>query len=188
MSSALRLSDAPADPGRLLGEGGLVQIDPSAFVARGAVITGDVRLGPMASVWFGCVLRGDTDRIEVGAGSNIQDGTIIHCDDGDPTVIGEGVTVGHRCVLHGCTVEDGALIGMGAVVLNGARIGAQCLVGAGALVTQGKVFPPRMLILGSPARALRPLTPEELESVASSAQHYVDAGRAYRARGWHVAP
>jgi carbonic anhydrase/acetyltransferase-like protein (isoleucine patch superfamily) len=166
----------------------LLQVDPSAFVARGAVVAGDVSLGAHASVWFGCVLRGDTDAIVVGARSNLQDGTIVHCDEGDPTLIGEGVTVGHRVVLHGCTIGDGALIGMGAIVLNRAQIGAQCLVGAGALVTQGKVFPPRMLILGSPARPVRALTGEEIDGLARSAQHYVDAGRVWREAGWHADP
>lgn len=184
-TTPLRLSTAPEDPAGLIGRE-RVEIDPTAFVARGAVVTGEVRLGAEASVWFGCVLRGDTDAIHIGARSNIQDGTIVHCDEGEPVHIGEGVTVGHRCVLHGCTIEDGALIGMGAVVLNGARIGARCLVGAGALVTQGKGFPPGMLILGSPARALRPLGPEELASLEHATQHYVDAGRAYRDRGWHT--
>lgn len=164
--------------------GGGPQIDPSAFIAEGAVVVGDVVLHPRSSVWFGCVLRGDTDRITVGEGSNVQDGTIIHGDEGDPTTLGAGVTVGHRVVLHGCTVEDGALIGMGAVVLNGAVIGARCLVGAGALVTQGKVFPPEHLVLGNPARALRPLRPEELEGLAASAAHYVAAGAQYAAAGW----
>jgi carbonic anhydrase/acetyltransferase-like protein (isoleucine patch superfamily) len=161
-----------------------VEVDASAFVADDARLLGRVRLGPLSSVWFGCVLRGDTDRIEVGARSNIQDLTVIHCDEGEPTVIGAGVTVGHRVVLHGCTVGDGALIGMGAVVLNRAVIGEQCLVGAGALVTGGKVIPPRMLVLGSPARAVRPLTDAELADLADSAAHYVDAGSAYRQAGW----
>jgi carbonic anhydrase/acetyltransferase-like protein (isoleucine patch superfamily) len=161
-----------------------VEVDGSAFVADDARLLGRVRLGPQSSVWYGCVLRGDTDRIEIGARSNVQDLTVVHCDEGEPVIVGEGVTVGHRVVLHGCTVGDGALIGMGAVVLNRAVIGAQCLVGAGALVTGGKVIPPRMLVLGSPARAVRPLTEEELADLADSAAHYVDAGAAYRAAGW----
>ena len=148
-SRGLVVSPAPADATSTIG----ARVHPSAFVARGAVVVGDVELGEDASVWFGCVLRGDTDRIRVGARSNIQDGTIIHCDEGEPVHIGDGVTVGHRCVLHGCTLGDGALVGMGAIVLNGARVGARCLIGAGALVTQGKVFPPGMLVIGS--RGLR---------------------------------
>lgn len=161
-----------------------IQVDPTAYIAPGAVLIGDVSIGAGSSVWFGCVLRADTDRIQIGAGTNIQDLTVIHGDAGDPTIIGDGVTVGHRVVLHGCRIGDGALIGMGAIVLNNAQIGAQCLVGAGALVTGGKVFPPRTLILGSPAKAVRELTPEELADNASSAQHYRDAAVAYRDGSW----
>lgn len=171
-------------PPRLTLDPAQIRVDPTAFIAPNAVLVGDVQIGAFSSVWFGCVLRGDTDRIHIGARSNVQDLTVIHNDAGDPTTLGEGVTIGHRVVLHGCTVGDGALVGMGAVVLNNARIGEQCLVGAGALVTQGKVFPPRTLILGSPARAVRPLTDAELADIAASAQHYVDATVQYRQGGW----
>jgi carbonic anhydrase/acetyltransferase-like protein (isoleucine patch superfamily) len=170
--SALRLDPA------------LIQVDPSAYIAPGAVLVGDVSIGARSSVWFGCVLRADTDRIQIGAGSNIQDLTVIHGDAGDPTIIGDGVTVGHRVVLHGCRIGDGALIGMGAIILNNAEIGAQCLVGAGALVTMGKVFPPRTLILGSPAKAVRELTQAEIDDNAASAEHYRDAAIAYRDGAW----
>lgn len=158
-----------------------------AFVARGATVLGEVTLGPASSVWFGAVLRADTMPIVVGARSNIQDGSVLHGDAGEPLHIGEGCTIGHGVVLHSCIIEDGALIGMGATVLNGARIGSRCMVGAGALVTPGKVFPPEHLILGSPARAVRPLREDELADLAVSAQHYVDAGAEYAAAGWGLA-
>lgn len=161
------------------------QLHPDAFVARGAVVVGDVHLGAEASVWFGAVVRGDTEAIRIGARSNVQDGSVVHVDDGFPVTVHEGVTIGHNCIVHGCEIHDGALIGMGSVVMNGVVVGAQCLVGAGALLTSGKVFPPRMLILGSPARAVRPLTDVELADIAASAAHYVEAGRAFRVAGLH---
>ena len=163
-----------------------VSAAPDAFVAKGATVLGDVVLGPASSVWFGAVLRGDTMPIRLGARSNIQDGSVLHGDAGEPLIVGEGCTVGHGVVLHSCTVGDGALIGMGATVLNGAHIGAGCIVGAGSLVTSGKRFPDRHLVLGSPAKAVRPLTDEEVADLEVSAQHYVDAGRQYAAAGWGV--
>ena len=146
----------------------------TAWVADSAQVIGNVSLGPQASVWFGAVLRGDTDAIRIGSGSNIQDGSVLHADVGAPLTIGAHVTVGHKVMLHGCTIGDGALIGIGAIVLNGAQIGRQCIVGAGALVTEGKIFPDGHLILGSPARAVRPLTPEQLAGLQHSAAHYID--------------
>jgi len=142
------------------------------WVAPSATVLGDVVLEEDVSVWFGAVLRGDCARLHVGAGSNIQDGSVLHADEGIPLRIGRNVTVGHQCMLHGCTVEDGALIGIGAVVLNGAVIGAGSLVGAKSLVPEGKEFPPGSLILGSPARVVRGLTAEQQAMIAHGAEHY----------------
>jgi len=157
------------------------QIPASAWVAESAQVMGQVTLGEGASVWFGAVLRGDSDRITVGAGSNVQDASVLHVDSGVPLVVGERVTIGHKVVLHGCTIGDESLIGIGAVVLNGAKIGRNCLVGAGALVTEGKEFPDGSMIIGSPAKAVRQLTPEQIEGLRRSAAHYVENARRYRA-------
>lgn len=132
------------------------------------------------SIWFNTVLRGDNDPITIGSGSNIQDGSVLHTDNGVPLTIGRHVTVGHQVMLHGCTIGDESLIGIGAVVLNGAVIGRHCLVGAGALVTEGKTFPDGSLIIGSPARVVRQLTPEQIEALRRSAQHYIENARRYR--------
>ena len=156
------------------------EVDPSAFVADSAQIMGDVRICAQASLWFGVIARGDTDRIHVGQRSNIQDGTVLHADEGIPLFIGENVSVGHKVMLHGCTIGDGSLIGIGAVVLNNARIGRNCLVGAGALVTEGKEFADGSMILGSPARAVKTLSEEQIAGLHHIAQHYVDNARTYR--------
>jgi len=161
-------------------DGLLPQVHPSAFVADSAQVIGDVTLAENSSVWFGAVIRGDSDRISIGAGSNIQDGSVLHVDSGCPLTVGERVTVGHRVVLHGCTIGDETLIGIGAVVLNGARIGRNCLVGAGALVTEGKEFPDGSMILGSPAKAVRQLTPEQIEGLRRSAEHYIGNARRFQ--------
>jgi carbonic anhydrase/acetyltransferase-like protein (isoleucine patch superfamily) len=142
-------------------------------------LIGDVRLGPRASVWFGAVIRADNTPILIGEDSNIQDGAVGHSDPGAPLTIGAGVTVGHQAILHGCTVRDGALIGMGARILNGAVIGERCLVAAGALVTEGKSFEPGMLIVGTPARVLRPLSEQELAMLELSAAHYAEKAAHY---------
>lgn len=162
-------------------EGVAPQVADSAWVADSAQVMGNVHLGEDASVWFGAVVRGDCESITIGAGSNVQDASVLHADFGKPLVIGERVTVGHQVMLHGCTIGDETLIGIGAVILNGARIGKNCLVGAGALVTEGKEFPDGSMILGSPARVLRQLTPEQIEGLRQSAQHYVDNARSFRA-------
>ena len=133
-----------------------------------------------SSVWYGVVVRADTDRIRIGRGSNIQDNTVLHTDAGIELVIGENVTVGHQCMLHGCSIGDGSLIGIGAIVLNRARIGRHCVVGAGALVTEGKEFPDYAMILGSPAKVVKTLTPEEAERFQHGAAHYVDNARRHR--------
>lgn len=150
-----------------------------AWVAPTAVLTGDVRLGPGASVWYGCVLRGDGDVIAIGANSNVQDLTVMHADPGKPVHVGDGVTIGHRALLHGCTIGDGALVGMGAIVLNHADVGAGSLIGAGALVIEGATIPPRSLVLGSPAKVIRTLTDEEVAAIAGNADVYLRLAARY---------
>jgi len=152
----------------------------SAWVADNAQVVGDVVLAEDSSVWFGATLRGDTETITVGRGSNVQDGSVLHADVGFPLSIGENVTVGHQVMLHGCTVGDESLIGIGAIVLNGAKIGRHCLVGAGSLVTEGKEFPDGSMIMGSPAKLVRPLTPEQIEGLRRSARHYTANADRYR--------
>jgi carbonic anhydrase/acetyltransferase-like protein (isoleucine patch superfamily) len=156
-------------------------ISDSAWVADSAQVIGDVALAQDVSIWFGAVLRGDTEPMRIGRGSNIQDGSVLHADIGKPLTVGEDVTVGHKVMLHGCTIGDGSLIGIGAVVLNGARIGRHCLVGAGALVTEGKEFPDGSMIIGAPAKAVRQLTPEQIEGLRASARGYVENARRYKA-------
>ncbi len=156
-------------------------VDPSAWVADSAQVIGQVSLAAGASVWFGVVIRGDKASISVGKGSNIQDNSVLHADRGMPLVIGEQVTVGHLAMLHGCSVGDGSLIGIGAVVLNGAIIGKHCLVGAGALVTEGKTFAAGSMIMGSPAKAVRELSPEQITALKMGAQHYVGNAARYKA-------
>lgn len=151
-----------------------------AWVADSAQVIGDVELGEGASVWFGAVLRGDNTRLQIGARSNVQDGAVIHSDTGWPATLGCDVTVGHQAMLHGCTVGDGSLIGIQAVILNGARIGKSCLVAAGAVVTEGKVFEDGWLIMGAPAKAVRPLTPEQIAGLARSAAGYVAKAQKFR--------
>ena len=161
-------------------DGTAPRIAASAWVADSAQVMGNVELADDCSVWFGTVIRGDTDEIRVGRGTNIQDGSVLHADRDKPLHIGEDVTVGHQVMLHGCTVGDGSLIGIGAVVLNGAKIGKGCIVGAGALVTEGKEFPDGSMILGSPAKAVRALTPEQQEGLRWSARHYVENAQRFR--------
>ena len=150
------------------------QVPPGCFVAPGAHLIGDVLCGGQVSIWFGAVVRADNARIIVGAGSNIQDCAVLHVDPGMPLTIGERVTVGHQAMLHGCTIGNGSLIGIGAVVLNGARIGENCLVGAKALVTENTVIPDGSLFIGSPGKLVRPLTQEQIENMHSAAQHYME--------------
>jgi carbonic anhydrase/acetyltransferase-like protein (isoleucine patch superfamily) len=161
-------------------DGAAPKIAESAWVADSAQVMGNVVLAEDVSIWFGVVIRGDTETIRIGRGSNIQDLSVLHADHGMPLTVGEDVTVGHQVMLHGCTVGDGSLIGIGAVVLNGAKIGKGCLVGAGSLVTEGKEFPDGSMILGSPAKVVRQLTPEQLEGLRQSAKHYVDNARRFR--------
>ena len=148
------------------------------FIAPNAAVIGNVTLHENSSVWFSCVLRGDAERIEVGASSNIQDGTVLHADPGFPMVVGSNVTVGHNAMLHGCTIGDGSLVGIGAIVLNGAKVGKGCLVGANALVTEGMEIPDGSLVLGSPAKIKTQLSPEQQLGLMHNADHYVgNAGR-----------
>lgn len=156
------------------------QLAPSSWVADSAQVIGRVTLGAQASIWFGTVARGDTDHLHIGAGSNIQDACVLHADAGKPLHIGERVTVGHQVMLHGCSIGDGSLIGIGAVVLNGAKIGKNCLVGAGSLVTEGKEFPDGSMILGSPAKVVRQLTAEQIAGLQQSAQSYIDNAQRFR--------
>jgi carbonic anhydrase/acetyltransferase-like protein (isoleucine patch superfamily) len=151
--------------------------DGRYFVAPGAHLIGRVELREDANVWFNCVLRGDNEWIAIGARANIQDNSILHTDMGFPLTIGADCTIGHNVVLHGCTIGDGSLIGMGATILNGAKIGKNCLVGANALVTEGKEFPDNSLIVGAPAKVVRELGEDSREKLLESARHYVENGR-----------
>lgn len=153
----------------------------SCWVADSAQVMGRVEMGEDSSVWFGSVLRGDSEQIRIGKRTNVQDGSVLHADPGVPLLLGDDVTIGHKVMLHGCIVGDGSLIGIGAVVLNGAKIGKGCLVGAGSLVTEGKEFPDGSMILGSPAKAVRQLTPEQSADLARIAGHYVDNAAKFRA-------
>ena len=153
----------------------------SAWVADSAQVIGRVALAQDVSIWFGTVVRGDTEIIRIGRGSNIQDACVLHADMGKPLTVGEDVTVGHKVMLHGCTVGDGSLIGIGAVVLNGARIGKHCIVGAGSLVTEGKEFADGSMIMGSPAKVVRELSPEQKQGLVKSAQMYVLNARRFKA-------
>jgi carbonic anhydrase/acetyltransferase-like protein (isoleucine patch superfamily) len=152
-----------------------------AWIAPSADVIGDAHISDDASVWFGAIIRADNTPIVVGARSNIQEGAVLHSDPGAPLVIGNDCTVGHRAVLHGCTIGDRVLVGMGAIVLNRAVIGNECIIGAGALVTEDKTFPPRSLIVGSPARAIRTLDDRAIAMLAASAAHYVEKATRYAA-------
>lgn len=149
------------------------------FIAPNATVVGDVELGEGVTVWYQAVVRGDSNTIKIGSNTNIQDGTIIHVDHDAPVEVAENVTIGHQCLLHGCTIEKGALIGMGSTILNHAVIGENSLIGAGSLVTEGKVIPPNVLAFGRPAKVIRPLTEEEIEKNRQNIQHYVDLGEKY---------
>lgn len=162
------------------GQGPELPADGSYFIAETADVIGKVRLLSHASVWFGAVLRGDNEWIEVGEGSNVQDNSTCHTDRGFPLVIGKNCTVGHNVILHGCTLEDGALVGMGSIVMNGARIGRESIVGAGSVITEGKQFPPHSLIIGSPARVIRTLEPAQVAAMGSAAKFYAANGPRFK--------
>ncbi|RCS22005.1 gamma carbonic anhydrase family protein [Phyllobacterium salinisoli] len=155
------------------------------WIAPDATLIGRIKLGKGVGIWFGVVLRGDNELIDIGRNTNVQEHTVMHTDMGYPLTIGEGCTIGHRAMLHGCTIGDNSLIGIGAIVLNGARIGRNSLVGAGALVTEGKEFPDNSLIIGTPARVARILDEKSAEQLRASAQHYVDNGARFR-RGLEI--
>ena len=169
--------------------GGMIQgfrsrypaIDATAFIAPGVSIIGRVTVGAEASVWFGCVLRGDVNRIAIGQATNIQDGSILHVDDDHPCLIADHVHVGHHVNLHGCVVGSGAMIGIGAIVLSGARIGREAIVGAGSVVLEGTRIPPRMLAVGVPARVVRPVTARDLAYVRRWVKKYVQLAKIYKA-------
>lgn len=152
------------------------KIEMERFIASNATVIGDVTLSEDVTIWYQAVLRGDSNWIKVGQRTNIQDGTIVHVDHDAPVDIAENVTVGHQCMLHGCTIEKGALIGMGTTILNHAVIGENSLIGAGSLVTEGKVIPPNVLAFGRPAKVIRPLTKEEIQKNKENIQHYVEIG------------
>jgi carbonic anhydrase/acetyltransferase-like protein (isoleucine patch superfamily) len=151
-----------------------MKIHPKAFVHRAALVFGSVTLGARASVWPGAVIRADSDAIEIGEDSNIQDGTIVHVDDGVPTRIGKRVAVGHRAIIHGSVVEDDCLIAMGAILLNRTRVGSGSIIGAGAVCTEGMVVPPNSLVLGVPGKVVRQTTPEERKRIQATVQAYLD--------------
>ncbi|WP_458760454.1 gamma carbonic anhydrase family protein [Afipia sp. TerB] len=155
--------------------------DGDYFIAETATVIGNVRLHRGASVWFGSVLRGDNELIEIGEGSNVQDNCTFHTDPGFPMTIGKSCTIGHNVILHGCTIEDGALIGMGSIIMNGARIRKDSVVGAGSVITEGKEYPERSLIVGAPARAVRTLTDDQIKALMRGAPHYVNNGRRFKA-------
>ncbi len=155
------------------------QISGEAWVAQSAEIIGNVRLDKNASVWPKAVLRGDNDLIHIGENSNVQDASVLHTDPGSPLVIGKQVTIGHKVMLHGCQIGDGSLIGIGAVILNGAKIGKHCLVGAGSLVTENKEFPDGSMILGSPAKVVKTLSPEQIAGLQVLADRYVKNAQRY---------
>lgn len=165
-----------------------VRIHPTAYIAPTAAVMGNVTLGEESSVWYGAVLRGDMAPIVIGAQSNLQDGTIVHVDEGVPCTIGRRVGVGHRAILHGCTVEDECLIGMGAVLLNNVRIGTGSVVAAGAVIPEGMQIPPRSLVIGVPGRIVRPVDAALSQRITSTWSHYVEQARAHRAGRYPLEP
>ena len=157
-----------------------VRAEGEYFVAESAALIGAVLLRANASVWFNAVIRGDNELITIGENSNVQDGSVLHTDPGYPLVIGSYVTIGHKVMLHGCSIGDNSLIGINAVVLNGAKIGRNCLIGANALITEGKEIPDGSMVLGSPGKVVRELTQQQIDALRMSALHYVENGRRYR--------
>jgi carbonic anhydrase/acetyltransferase-like protein (isoleucine patch superfamily) len=166
----------------------LPQLASGVWIAPNATVIGDVRLGENVSIWWNAVLRGDNDPIVIGANTNIQDGSVLHTDEGVPMHIGRDVTVGHKVMLHGCTVGDGTLIGINSVILNGASIGGNCLIGANTLIPEGKLIPDRSLVMGSPGKVVRELSDEQIARIAHSAAHYVHNARRYQQLLEEIAP
>jgi gamma-carbonic anhydrase len=168
-------------PAILAYDGRAPRLAATVFLAEGSVVSGDVEIGDDSSLWFGTVVRGDVNRVRIGARTNLQDHTVVHVTAGThPTTVGDDVTVGHRAVLHGCTVKDRCLVGIGAIVMDGAVVGPDAMIGAGALVPPGMVVPPGKLVLGSPAKVRRDLTAEEIASLLNSAKRYVGYAAKYR--------
>src|SRR5512135_2997180 len=163
-------------------------IDASAFLARGAIVLGEVRLGRDASVWYNSVVRGDTERIAIGDETNIQDLTMVHADPGVPCLVGCRVTVGHRVILHGCTVEDECLIGMGAILLNGVRVGKGSVIGAGALLVEGLEVPPSSVVMGVPGRVVRTVNDAMRKRIDRAWRHYVSAAQRHQAGAFSIYP
>ncbi len=159
-----------------------VDVDPTAWVAPGAVLVGSVRLGAYASVWYGAVLRGDGDLIDIAERTNVQDGSVLHADPGHPLRLGRGVSIGHRAVLHGCTVGDDTLVGMGAIVMNDAVIGHGSIIGAGAVLAAGTVVPPGSLVMGLPGGIRRPVNEDERAGITANAEYYLQLVAAHRGR------
>lgn len=156
------------------------RIDPAAWIAPNATVIGDVHLAAGSSIWWNAVLRGDNDIIAIGENTNVQDGSVMHTDQGTPLTLGRDITVGHMVMLHGCTVGDGSLIGIGSIILNRAIIGRNCLIGANSLIPEGKTIPDRSLVMGSPGKVVRELTDDEVAHLLAAAQHYVDNALRYR--------
>jgi carbonic anhydrase/acetyltransferase-like protein (isoleucine patch superfamily) len=165
-----------------IGERRLVTASDDYYIAPGAQVIGSVILGAGASVWFNAVLRADDERIEIGAGTNIQDGSVVHCDTGEPTILGREITVGHMVMLHSCIIGDDTLIGNGAIVLDRARIGQRCIIAAGALVTPDREVPDGSVMMGSPAKVVRQVTAQDLAMIARGAAHYRARQKLYRAQ------
>ena len=159
-----------------------MKIDESAYIAKGAIVLGDVTVGADSSIWFHSTVRADRGKITIGKGSNIQDNAVVHVDEGFPVSIGNHVTIGHSAVIHGCTIEDNTLVGMGAILLNGAKIGRNSVIGAGALVTQNMIVPEGALVIGSPGKVVRQVTKEEIASSLRNAEEYVEEGKRYKAQ------
>ena len=155
-------------------------MDPECWIAPNAIIVGKVHLKKNSNIWFNTVLRGDVDQITIGENTNVQDGSVIHTDPGCPTIVGNGVTVGHVVMLHGCEIADDCLIGIGSIILNKAKIGKNSIIGANALVTENKIIPERSLVLGSPGKVIRQVTDEEIEGIKKNARHYVENFKRYR--------
>ncbi len=160
------------------------QIDPTAFVAANATVCGNVFVDALASIWFGAVVRGDTELVRIGKQTNVQDLAVLHADPGTPCQLGDEVTIGHAAVVHGATIDEGAMVGIRAVVLNGAHVGSGSIIGAGAVVTEGAEIPPRSLAVGVPAKVIRPTGEADWQRIRETAAHYVAAAKAFAAEGY----
>ncbi len=160
-----------------------MKIHPTAFIAPNTTLIGDIEIGEFSSVWFGSVIRADNDIVKIGYGTNIQDLSIIHVDPGCPVNIGNEVIIGHRCVIHGCTIKDNTLIGMGAIIMNKSEIGSFCIIGAGAVVTEGMIIPDYSVVMGMPAKIIKEVTPLQIEKIKQNAQSYIALAKVYKKNG-----